>query len=113
MLGSCSRPYPLAGHLVGRFAENHLVDILTSLMSPTWNNNRLGVEYVGERLNSFMVLEDFWSFLNTSAHGYSNHSFMLTPQLCWKVEESRKGILFKFSQAWLEDEDFNNLVTSI
>lgn len=46
------------GHLLDLFADNHLVDIHLSPISPTRRNGRMGEERVGKRLDLFLVHED-------------------------------------------------------
>lgn len=56
--GIHSRPDPLVDHLYNIFADNHLVDTCPCSLPPAWNNQRVGDEHVGKRLDRFLVQED-------------------------------------------------------
>ena len=56
--GSKCRSDSLVDRLLSLFEENHLVDICHVPIEPTWHNMRSGGEYIGKRLDKFMVHEN-------------------------------------------------------
>ena len=82
--------------------------------SPTWNNHRVDDEHIGKRLHRFLVHENLVEILGNmkSCVHRTYISDHLSILLKWRMENIHWGIPFKFNRVWLEDKDYNDLVTS-
>lgn len=112
--GSRSRSDPLATQLHVLFEANHLVDIQTHPLTPTWSNGKVGENHIGKRLDQFLVHEKLLEVLgNTRSWVVWNHILdHLLIVLQWRREDIRRGIPFKFNRMWLGDGDFFKIVNN-
>lgn len=106
---------PLSDRINSLFDENHLVNICPISVEPTWHNGRCGSEYIGKRLERFMVHRNLFAvFGNFRCRVENTYIFDHYPiVLQWRAESVRRGIPFKFNRISLEDEYFINLVRSV
>lgn len=96
-----------------KFVEtSNLIDIITSNGFFTWNNRRLGFTNIAERLDRFLVLED-WLQVNAPSKAMvrsiliSNH-FSVELQVEMVKKQARGH--FKFQKMWLCHEGLMELM---
>ena len=83
------------------------MDVVPSVMLPTWNNRRVGVDNICKRLDRFLLstdLLDFDYFFKqwVGSGGESDHHPVFLQILNRGVQMKRP---FKFNPHWLENED--------
>ena len=89
-----------------------MIDVLPSVLVPTWNNGRHGAGGLAKRLDMFFmteVLSDYFGRYRIWAHstGFFDHK-----ENCLQLDfdSGRSFYPFKFNPIWLEDSNFCLLV---
>lgn len=82
-------------------------------MMPTWDNGRIEEAYVAKRIDRFTVHA---SIIDKMGMPYSSigNVFIFDHRpiyLSWREKGFRKGYPFKFNRCWLEEPDFNEIVS--
>lgn len=82
-------------------------------MMPTWDNGRIEQAYVAKRIDRFTVHA---SIIDKMGMPYSSigNVFIFDHRpiyLSWREKGFRKGYPFKFNRCWLEEPDFNEIVS--
>eukprot|EP00253_Pinus_taeda_P004767 PITA_04767 len=82
-------------------------------MMPTWDNGRIDKVYIAKRIDRFIVHGDIIDKMGMphSSIGNAFISYHRPIYLSWKENGFRKGYPFKFNRTWLEDPDFNEVIT--
>ena len=89
-----------------------LVDLVPSIILPTWSNRRVGCENICKRLDRLLISIDL---LDSNLHfrqwvgcgGDSNHQRVLLQVL---NDDIKPRSPFKFNANWLENDDFVSLL---
>jgi len=62
--GERAHPDRLVDYLPSLFSSKSLVDIFLEVISPTWRNDRMGINGISKRLDRFYINVDFLGSLN-------------------------------------------------
>lgn len=109
--GKSRKRDPLADRIKCELLHMNLID--TSKMMPTWDNGRIEEAYVAKRIDRFTVHA---SIIDRMGMPYSSIGNVFISDhrpiyLSWREKGFRKGYPFKFSRCWLEEPDFNEIVS--
>ena len=85
--GARARIDCLANYLNGLFSDNHMIDIQTNPIIPTWSNKRLEGDYIGKRLDRALVKDNLFNALGVprSSIVASNISDHMPVLLTWRL----------------------------
>ena len=104
--GNRARLDPLFDFFTKSLENYDLVDVVLSVMIPTWNNRRVGVDNICKRLDRFLLsadLLDFDFFRQWVGNGGEFDHFLVFFQILNRGIHLKSP--FKFNPHWLENED--------
>jgi hypothetical protein len=102
--GPRAKPDPLSKFFKDWMEDVGLINIVPINLILTWTNKRVGQDYIGKRLDHFLVKEDLLTLMkehrsSTLAYGGSYHDIGILER---RNEIRTSPIPFKFNPYWLE-----------
>jgi len=107
-------PDPLNEFFIRSFARAGLVDVEPAKLTATWRNRRAGDNRIAKRLDRFLIDERLLDSLHfvrqwVESGGISDHSPIMIEL---KSGGPKPHSPFKFNPAWLQCEDYTDLVSN-
>ena len=105
---------PLASYFAQLISCNHLVDLSSNCLGPTWRNGRVGEAGICKRLDRFLLSDHLLPCLDFYRSWVSPSDVSDHYPICleWGQGLVLQCYPFKFNKAWLMEDDFTPLVES-
>jgi endonuclease/exonuclease/phosphatase family metal-dependent hydrolase len=113
--GTSASTDPLASYFKNLFQAHALVDILPTVIVPTWRNGRAGSEAIKKRLDRVLISETL-ATLDGRIRSWVEYPFLSdhAPVLLQlETTLSPKAYPFKLNSSWLQEEKFNDIVKEV
>ena len=112
--GANARANPLTDFFLSKIASSHLVDASLLKPRPTWRNKRVGEDWVGKKLDCFLLGEELAEKLSIFRHWVGEGGLLDHFPILLEAKGALKklGSPFKFSSSWLSDDSFISLFHS-